>query len=84
MGGIMLNEIKAQVLNLDTCKEIFDLWYELSFLKFLLSETLNVDPLIAKKFSDPRIFDRAREKAQCFMKDKFKIDLEFENPKDSQ
>jgi len=76
----MLNEIKAQVLNLDTCKEIFDIWYELYFLKSLMCEIINEDPKIAMKFFNSEIFDRCREKSQVFMKERFKIDLEYKNP----
>lgn len=75
----MSNELKARVLNVDTVKEMFDLWYEVMFLKFIVSEAIGSNPKMVEAMNNPEVFDRCRVKAQTFLKDKFKIDL-FQNP----
>lgn len=78
----MIDQLKANILNVDTVKEIFDLWYELMFLKFIVSEALSINCEISTAMKDPQVFERCRNKAQLFLKEKFKIDLEFKNPKE--
>jgi hypothetical protein len=79
----MSEELKARVLNVDTVKEMFDLWYEVTFLRFLMTEIINHNESLGK-FIKPETFEDCRRKAQVFLKDKFKIDLEYSKPKEEQ
>jgi hypothetical protein len=79
----MSDELKSRVLNVDTVKEMFDLWYEVTFLRFLMTEIVNHNESLGK-FLDQDTFENCRRKAQVFLKDKFKIDLEYQNPKETK
>lgn len=74
-----LNEMTAQVLKLDTVKEIFDLWYELSYFKLVFQEMLNQNPELVKSYS-PEMFDKCRMGAQEILRKKFGIDLAYSKP----
>jgi hypothetical protein len=77
----MSDELKARAIGVDQLKEIFDLWYEVTYLRYILTEIMQRNP---KAIIDPiheDVFDECRHKAQLFLKDKFKIDLEYSNPK---
>ena len=76
----MSGELQARVLNVDLTKEMFDLWYEVTFLRFLMTDMINQNEHMAKHI-DAETFDKCRKQAQLFLKDKFKIDLEY--PKES-
>lgn len=79
----MSDELKARAIGVDQLKEIFDLWYEVTYLRFVLQEVMRCNPKAILEPIHEDIFDECRHKAQIFLKDKFKIDLEYSNPKTS-
>jgi hypothetical protein len=68
--NIDVNSVKAAVMRIDTTKQIFDLWYEVFYLRAILSMVIG-----DIKHID---YDAARKMAKHWMKEKFPgIDLEY-------
>ena len=80
IGGINMeqksdavDDVKVAVMRLDTPKEIFDLWYEIFYLRAVLSEIIRNNSQLTKY-----TFDESRKMAQYWMKERFpKANLEY-------
>ena len=73
------NDLKPLLMQhihgIDHLKEIFDLWYELSYIRFLLGEVLLTNPGVRLL---PESLEKARALAQDVLKEKFPtVDLDY-------
>lgn len=74
-----MNEVKAAVLGIDVPQEIFDLWYEITYLRSLFSIVLEKNPDISEAITK-ETFEQARKIAQVGLKKRFpNVDLEYKS-----
>ena len=74
-----MNEVKAAVLGIDVPQEVFDLWYELIYLRSLVSIILEKNPDISEGITK-ETFEQARKLAQGGLKKRFpNVDLEYKS-----
>lgn len=72
-----MDDILDVLMGVDKKKEIFDLWYEVTFLRHCFNSILSLNPEIHKDF-DERWLQRCRELASEEVKNRFpncKIDF---------
>jgi hypothetical protein len=72
-----VDDVKVAVMRLDTPKEIFDLWYELSYMRVILSTLLKENPDLIKNWGKDTV-ESCRKIAQDLVKERFpKANLEY-------
>lgn len=69
----VMNLLKERSLHMgiDLTKEVLDVWYEVTFLRFLLTDILQKAPTLAEHITD-ETYDRCRKQAQVFLLQRFK------------
>jgi len=65
-----MSDIFDLLIGIDKRKEIFDLWYEVTYLRVLLSELLSHNPELFKNTSEEG-FENCKLKAQEIVKARF-------------
>lgn len=75
-----MDENVKKVLGFDETKEILDLWYEVSFLRFMISHILSENPQMNQLKIDH--FNTSKGQAQQCVKNRFPaMNLTFSEPK---
>jgi hypothetical protein len=85
------HEIMSQMMGMDANNEILSLWYEVSYLRFILINVVNANGLISSKINSD-VLENARKSAQDFVLRKFpKLGVTFpettqenENPQEKE
>lgn len=78
-----MNEIRQAVLGIDSTKEILDVWYELYFLKAILTKLIAKDPGLVAIIND-EFWKESRVYAKIQMGKKFpNINIKYEDEKES-
>lgn len=78
--GIDMQDEIDMLMGIDKRKEIFDLWYEVSFLRHLMTLVASQIPESSKYMTD-EIFELARNSAQAEVRHKFpSCMIEFTKP----
>lgn len=65
-----LNQTMARICGLDTVNEVINLWFEVTYLRILISEILINNEQVINSIS-PEIFEKCRERSKEFLLDKF-------------
>lgn len=74
----MINDMMKMMLGLDEKSEIFNLWYEITYLRMFLSHILSINPILVENIED-EVFDECRKDAQTFVKNRFpNFNIDFE------
>jgi hypothetical protein len=77
-----LNDMMARLVGVDHTNEIFNIWYELTFLRVIYSKFLEQNPAFLEKMS-PEILDQCRNESKRIVQMKFpKVPLQFNSPKE--
>lgn len=73
--------LMQHIHGIDHLKQIFDLWFELTYLRCVFNELCMQNQLTI----DEKSILKAKEQAKVLMKEKFPtIDLEYTNPKETK
>lgn len=67
--------VKGPGILFDVNQEVLDVWYEVTFLRFLLTDILQKSPDLAATINDDT-FNECRKKAQVFLFNRFKLHQE--------
>lgn len=79
------NDVKPLLMQhlhgIDHLKQIFDLWFELNYLRCVLNEITVENKLTL----NPKSLEKARDMAKMMMKERFPtVDLDYSNPKENK
>lgn len=76
-----MDDILDRLMGVDKKKEIFDLWYEITFLRLVLNEIFILNPSLHEKM-DQEKYECCRKNAQKFVSDRFpECKIKFSDPK---
>jgi hypothetical protein len=79
-----VENVQNMLLGVNTTNEIFNLWYEITFLRHLLSHILQQNPEVGSCLSDEAI-QKCRKEAQDCVQDRFPVcKIEFSMPTEEQ
>lgn len=75
-----MDDILDMLMGVDKKKEIFDLWYEITFLRMVMNKILEFNPELHCKL-DEEVYDEIRKRSQDIVKSRFPdVKIDFSLP----
>ncbi len=79
-----MDDIKNMLLGVDTTNEIFNLWYEVTFLRMILSNMVS-HSLYLQEVMTPELIDECRKQSQDIVQARFPVcKISFSPPSEDQ